>query len=36
MTVLREEVGPDHNVPVFDVREPGIDVFFLGVRLRRG
>ena len=36
MTVLREEIGPDHDVSVFDVREPGVDVFFLVVRLRRG
>jgi hypothetical protein len=36
MTVVREEIGPDHDVPVFDVREPGIDVFFPGVRLRCG
>jgi hypothetical protein len=36
MTVLREEIGPDDHMPVFDIREPGIDVFFLGVRLRRG
>ena len=34
--MLREEIGPDHDVPVFDVGEPGIDVFFLGVGLRRG
>jgi hypothetical protein len=36
MTVLREEIRPDYDVSVFDIRQPGIDVLFLGVRLRRG
>ena len=34
--MLREEIGPDHDVSVLDVGEPGIDVFFPGVRLCRG
>ncbi|HMH24993.1 MAG TPA: hypothetical protein VK542_00260 [Gemmatimonadaceae bacterium] len=36
MSVLRQEIGPDYDVSIFDVREPGIDVFFLGVRLGGG
>ena len=31
MTVLIEEFCPDDYVAVFDIREPGIDVFLLGV-----
>ena len=31
-----EEIGPDYDVPIFDVSEPGIDVFLFWIRLRRG
>ena len=36
MSVLGEQVGPDYDVPIFDVRQTRIDVFLLRVGLRRG
>ena len=34
--MLCQEIGPDYDVPIFDVRQSGIDVALFGVRLRRG
>jgi hypothetical protein len=36
MSVLREKVTPDYDVPVFNVGQPGVNVLLLRIRLRRG
>src|SRR5450759_5865979 len=36
MSMLCQEIGPDYDVPIFDVRQSGVDILLLGVRLSRG
>jgi hypothetical protein len=36
MSMLCQETGPDHDVPVLDVRQSRVDVFLFRVGLRRG
>lgn len=34
--MLCQKIGPDYDVPIFDIGQPGIDVLLFRVRLRRG